>query len=288
MRKPIISANEFAERVNKVSNGRISIVKEHILELDIKLQHIVMFTRFILMLKQQKIYITNRTNCPECSKEIQDKNTRLKYVPFSQMLERFRKLYGDKFSYDDSTYCGLKKKMKVHCNDCGEDFEITPEHHLKYNNGGCPKCHLTRIVRCMKCGKEIVVDRHVSLNIKILCDECKDDIIKSNIINKETVKNRNTTNKEIRNHKTKNNKNCLKRCPFCGQLYNTNEQCENELCNKFQSIKDLKKLIPFGFDYSTIGTIRYIDEFNKAIDLLLYEYFNNKLSPRQIYEKYNC
>ena len=112
------------------------------------------------------------------------------------MLERFRKLYGDKFSYDASTYCGLKKKMKVHCNDCGEDFEITPEHHLKYNNGGCPKCHLTRIVRCEKCGKEIIVNRHVSLNIKMLCDECK--------------------KYKICNHKTKNNKNCLKRCPFCG------------------------------------------------------------------------
>ena len=34
--------------------------------------------------------------------------------------------------------------------------------------------------------------------------------------------------------------------------------------------------------------MRYIDEFNKVIDLLLNEYFKNKLSPRQIYEKYNC
>lgn len=50
----------------------------------------------------------------------------------------------------------------------------------------------------------------------------------------------------------------------------------------------MKKLIPFGFDYSTIGTINYIEEFYKATKLLLSEYFDNKLSTQQIYKKYNC
>ena len=64
-------------------------------------------------------------------------------------------------------------KMKVHCNDCGSDFEITPIHHLKYNNGGCPNCHKYKIIKCSICGRDCIVDRHCGDNIKILCDDCK-------------------------------------------------------------------------------------------------------------------
>jgi hypothetical protein len=50
------------------------------------------------------------------------------------------------------------------------------------------------------------------------------------------------------------------------------------LCNRFYSINNLKKLIPFGFDFSSIGSLRYIEEFNKAVKVLLTEYFNNNLT----------
>lgn len=60
----------------------------------------------------------------------------------------------------------------MHCNDCGADFEITPAHHLKYNNGGCPNCHLTKIVKCSKCGKDIVVDRRSPTNANYVCEDC--------------------------------------------------------------------------------------------------------------------
>lgn len=71
-------------------------------------------------------------------------------------------------------------------------------------------------------------------------------------------------------------------------MYSKGEKCKNELCNNFQTIQELKKLIPFGFDFSSIGSLRYIEEFNKASKVLLTEYFDNKLSTQQIFVKYNC
>ena len=37
-----------------------------------------------------------------------------------------------------------------------------------------------------------------------------------------------------------------------------------------------------------MGTIEYMDEYYKSICVILIEYYDNMLSPKQIYEKYNC
>lgn len=74
-------------------------------------------------------------------------------------------------------------------------------------------------------------------------------------------------------------------CKFCGKLKN---ECNNELCKEHQSVNWYKNLIPFGFNYNTIGTEKYIEEHNKVKNILYNEYINNHLSPREIYDKYNC
>ena len=70
----------------------------------------------------------------------------------------------------------MNELMRVHCNDCGTDFEISPVHHLKYNNGGGPNCHNYKKARCSNCGKEIIVDRHVGPNFTVYCDECRSEM----------------------------------------------------------------------------------------------------------------
>ena len=178
------------------------------------------------------------------------------------MLQRFRQKWRDKYSYDETTYAGFKTEILVHCNDCSATFKITPEHHLKYNNGGCPNCSKYKKVKCSICDKDVLVDRHRSVDCAFICDDCKEHF-----------------KKEKRDNRSFKKKDKLVKCPFCGKIHKTDEKCPNELCNRFYSINDLKKLISFGFDYSSIGTIRYFEEFNKAIELLIYEYYNNKLSP---------
>jgi hypothetical protein len=134
----------------------------------------------------------NRANCPECVKIKRREINHSKEIPFIEMLKRFRESYGEKFSYDETSYQGGKELMKVHCNDCNADFEISPIHHLKYNNGGCPNCHLKRTAKCSKCGKEIEVDRHVGPNFLVYCDECKS-----------------------------------KYCKICGRILNSDSKCSN-------------------------------------------------------------
>ena len=55
-----------------------------------------------------------------------------------------------------------------------------------------------------------------------------------------------------------------------------------------QSKKWFNKLIPFGFDITSLGSERIIEEFYKCKELLYNEYIINKLSPADIYKKYNC
>lgn len=55
-----------------------------------------------------------------------------------------------------------------------------------------------------------------------------------------------------------------------------------------QSKKWFNKLIPFGFDITSLGSERIIEEFYKCKELLYNEYVINKLSPADIYIKYNC
>jgi predicted RNA-binding Zn-ribbon protein involved in translation (DUF1610 family) len=253
MRKPIISADEFAERLSKSSNGRISIVKETYTGTHKKVTAYCNVHKIYFEVSQAKKLTSKEANCPEC---IKDKR-------WDKVYESFINTYGNRFSYDKLSYCGYDKLMKVHCNNCGTDFEITPAQHLKYNNGGCPQCQETKIAYCMKCGKMFYINRCAN-NIKnVYCDSCKKDL---NII-------------QSKSH--------LK-CPFCGSFHKRGERCKNQLCREHHTRDWYKNLIPFGFDYSKIGTIDYMEEYYKAMCVLLIEYYDNMLSPRQIYEKYNC
>lgn len=153
------------------------------------------------------------------------------------MYDSFINKYGNKFSYDETTYNGTKELMKVHCNDCGEDFEITPEHHLKYNNGGCPNCHKTKIMICENCGKEFEVDRHYNVKNNKLCKDCRKEVRKNRRRESRLNNSKNSQRKRKRdiNQEEKHFrelKRCLERtknklyvCPFCGQTHHIKEKC---------------------------------------------------------------
>lgn len=193
--------------------------------------------------------------CDDCKNETKQKKEkqqnqtikekRTRNHPWEYVYKLFVETYGEHFTYDSSTYKDMITPMTIHCNTCGETFQISPKRHLHNNNGGCPICGETVIKKCVICGKEILIGKHVK---NVICDEC------DSLLQKERKENRNK----------KENKEDVK-CLFCGQYHSYDEKCPNEECNLFYSINNLKKLIPFGFDYSSIGTLRYLDEFNKAV-----------------------
>ena len=254
MRNLKISADEFAERVNEAYDGRISVVKETYTGTRHQVTAYCNVHKIYFEVKVARELTRHFVECPECLKENNNTNNKKYIKEWKDVIKSFKDRYGEKFSYDESSYNGLGNKMKIHCNDCDTDFEITPKNHIRNNNGGCPKCSKLKIVYCTKCGREIFITKYANIK-NICCSDCKEDAIK---------------------------------CQFCGKPHKRGEQCENQLCREHHTIDWYKNLIPFGFDYSKIGTIDYMEEYYKAMCVLLIEYYDNMLSPRQIYEKYNC
>ena len=205
------------------------------------------------------------------------------------MLKRFRDKWSDKYSYDENTYAGFKTKMTVRCNDCNTTFEITPEHHLKYNNGGCPECSKYKITKCSKCGKEIKVSRHFDLKISIKCDEC---IAEEKRIKAEEIKKK-REEKELKlklkekrkQERIKKNINKKEKKYYCGTKELTEQYPD---ISKRHSPKFFNKLVLFGLDISKLYTEEFVNEYIKVKNLLYNEYIVNRLSPADIYEKYNC
>lgn len=149
-----ITSDEFAERVSNFTNGRISIVKDTFTGTRNKVTaycniHKVYFEVPV----SYRLCCDKKCNRPECHNEIMHKFNQSKIKLWKDVYEQFKNKYGNKFSYDESTYNGTKEEMTIYCNDCGETFKLSPVHHLKYNNGGCPICRLTKIVKCIECGK---------------------------------------------------------------------------------------------------------------------------------------
>lgn len=194
-------------------------------------------------------------------------------MPWSKALEKFQRVYGDRFSYDENTYDGMKCEMSVHCNVCGETFRISPVHHLKYNNGGCPNCHKHRIVKCSCCGKEIEADWHINGNIKIYCEECR---YKNILLRKYKYKLKDK-NFDIE-EKTKTIINSKHFCKICGRPLNEKQECDNEFCkNKnFERFGSLIKY--FNFDKNKLGTVYVEIEFNRIRNVLYDMYWIQHMS----------
>ena len=271
-----LTFEEFEERVQKAYDGCISVVKETYTGTRNK---VTAYCNIHKIYFEVRAYELSRkeTDCPECHKEHlkRPKNS------WQSMLKRFRDKWGEKYSYDEKTYTGFKTEMTVHCNDCGEDFKITPEHHLKYNNGGCPNCHKTRIVKCSCCGKEIEVDRHIGDNQIVYCNKCRKT---KKFISRMKANAKREHNIILSDTEVESN---YKYCKICGRLLNDDLMCENEFCNEhnYNCFDTLVKY--FGFDKSKIGTEEVETEFNRVRSILYNMYWNESMSTTEIAKHFN-
>ena len=290
-----ITFEEFSARVEKNYNGRISVVKESFIGLSTgKRVKAHCNVHNIDFEPEARGLWKGESNCHLCSKEKRHKSRQL---PWNKALEKFRKAYGDRFSYDEKTYDGMKSDMVVHCNVCGETFKISPVHHLKYNNGGCPNCHTHRIVKCSCCGKEIEADRHVNGKSIMYCEKCRREkyLLRRGRNTHRTIKDKSDyikIEKELlKKHKTKEeaNKIISKRyfCKICGIPLNEHRKCDNDFCKDkhYQSFNQLIKY--FTFDQNKLGTIDVENEFNRVRDMLYDMYWIKHMSSSQICKFFN-
>lgn len=76
------------------------------------------------------------SNCPECATEI--KISKL-IKPFNTFLKEASDMFNTRFIYLENSYVNYKSPIKVICNIHGE-FQISPQNHLTYLEGGCEEC----------------------------------------------------------------------------------------------------------------------------------------------------
>ena len=229
-----LSFEDFSARVEKVYNGRISVVKETYINTKHKVTVYCNIHKIYFEVEEARNLTRHFVECPECKKEILKRNGIKHSKEWSKVLESFIKKYGNKFSYDESSYKNMGTDMIVHCNDCGQTFKITPVHHLKYINGGCPICHKHKTRKCSKCGRIFEVNHHYADSADFVCKECKDKEKRKHIKKKDycrkTVSKKYKRTKEeqrqydkIRTHIYKQNKDYI--CPCCGQIHKYKEKC---------------------------------------------------------------
>ena len=73
--------------------------------------------------------MTKHINCPECEKEKR----------FEEFVKKARKIHGDKYKYDITTYKNNKIPIRIICPIHGEFYQL-PSSHLK--GCGCQACNL--------------------------------------------------------------------------------------------------------------------------------------------------
>lgn len=163
----------------------------------------------------------------------------------------------------------MKKVFKVKCKNCGKEFEVFEEESKFPIKGDKYFC-------CKSCANT----RHHS-------KETKEKISKGVKTSEKYIKSNN-----IRHQKYLNKLDLLKQDIYnkldryyCGSK-ELDDQNPDISCR--QSPKYFKKLIPFGLDITKLYTENFVKEHTKVKQLLYKEYVENCLSPRDIYNKYNC
>ena len=118
----------------------------------------------------------------------------------------------------------------------------------------------TKTVNCIECGTSIIIQKNASGGTA-KCSTCKSK----------------------------------RQCKMCGDIFTVDEKygahskhhiCQHTNC---QNGKLVPKLIEnLGFDESTIGTSDYHKEFQRVVDLIREDYFDNKMSAVEMCEKYGA
>lgn len=153
------------------------------------------------------------------------------------------------------------------CENCGI------EHDGNYGSGRfcCKECarsfstkndNLTKLkkAKCVKCGKQIYVNKRTSLD-KCRCEDCKKEY-----------------------HKPSD----LKKCSICGRTYYKYQGgCKNEFCKQHKLLQINTLIKYFGFNKEKLGTLEVEIEFNRIKQNFEYLYNFKNFSLNEIGKIYD-
>ena len=124
--------DEFIKRANKKHNGFYDYSEVEYINNGTKVR--ILCPKHGVFEQRPSDHL-NGQGCPECANEHRNDKKR---IPFDIFLEKAKAKFGDKFTYDESTYCGISQSMRICCPEHGE-FWVTPNTFLKSRHG-CRKC----------------------------------------------------------------------------------------------------------------------------------------------------
>lgn len=78
-----------------------------------------------------------KTGCPACHLKRFSKKSTEKIIPWTEVVERIKKVHGDVYTYDATSYQSLAKKVTIFCKKHGEFSQIVGNHLA---GAGCPTC----------------------------------------------------------------------------------------------------------------------------------------------------
>ena len=112
-----------------------------------------------------------------------------KRLTTKEFILKARKVHGDKYFYEKTSYVNTLTKVKINCKKCGTTFKQPPKEHLK--GKGCLNCggskKLTRkefIKKSQKVHGNTHIYSHVeyvnvTTRVKITCKKCKNEFLKT-------------------------------------------------------------------------------------------------------------
>lgn len=220
-------------------------------------------------------------NCPHCGKNLNDlkptqKGNHIANCKLNPNFEEYQK------KRLETKIKNIRKKnpllkLRLYCINCNKEYEIeVVESYYKrgnYRKCCCKKCANNYSIKdyddnelkndnCKKCGKEISVKKRTKIGISC-CDSCK---------------KRYKVKKWLKSKEVKNNEII---CKFCGD-----KVCKKpDICNKFRQKNNI--FVQYlGFDKNKFGSNEIYIEFDRVVNNLKEDYFNNELSMTGIGKKY--
>jgi hypothetical protein len=122
----------FIERARKTHNNRYEYVQDSYNGLTKKMTIFCNDHGFFNQTPHS--HISMKTGCPKCGR-ISSANSNK--ISWKYVLEKFKNVHGDFYTYDESSFKDVSTKMKIKCAKHGW-FEQIPYQH--YAKSGCPNC----------------------------------------------------------------------------------------------------------------------------------------------------
>jgi len=148
--------SKFIERAEKVHNDRYRYITESYVNYTSKMSMFCFEHGFFSQTPHS--HISMKVGCPKCGNARAGLSNQ---KDWSTVLELFRSVHGNRFSYDNSMYKDVSHKIKVKCEKHGW-FEQKPYQH--YGGAGCSKCSNEEVHESQKIGFEEFVERSVAMH----------------------------------------------------------------------------------------------------------------------------